>query len=157
MIQLKKATAADRTLLYNLNQKYLYEMTAFYDDPMDEEGNLHYGWFDAYFTDPKRTALLIMSDGRLAGFAMLNPYSYFDAAPDHVMAEFTIFPAFRRRHLASEAAARILEAYPGRWEIKYNEKNAAAKALWTKVSARYRPELRRFSEDETVLCFSTTC
>ena len=26
-----------------INQKYLYEMTNFYDDPMDDSGNYHYG------------------------------------------------------------------------------------------------------------------
>ena len=73
MLQLIPATAGDRALLFNINQKYLYEMTTFYDDPMDEAGNYHYGHFDEYFTDPARTALLIRVDGRLAGFAMLYP------------------------------------------------------------------------------------
>ena len=155
MLQLIPVTARDKTLLYNLNQKYLYEMTAFYDDPLDEAGNLHYGHFDEYFTDPRRTALLIYSDGRLAGFAMLHPYSYFDESPDHVMAEFTIFPRFRRRGLAMEAARRILGAYTGRWEIKYNEKNAPARALWNRLAAPYSPAVHRLNGEETVLAFST--
>ena len=37
-------------------------------------------------------------------------------------------------------ARRILAENPGRWEIKYNEKNAPAKALWQGVSAPYRPQ-----------------
>ncbi len=44
----------NKAVLWNINQKYLYEMTNFYDDPMDENGNYHYGHFDEYFTDPKR-------------------------------------------------------------------------------------------------------
>ena len=54
MIRLQMVQPKDRNLLWNINQKYLYEMTKFYDDPMDEEGNYHYGHFDEYFTDPKR-------------------------------------------------------------------------------------------------------
>lgn len=154
MLQLIPAAEGDRALLFNLNQKYLYEMTAFYDDPMDEAGNFHYGHFDEYFTDPRRRALLIRWDGRLAGFAMLHPYSNFDESPDHVMAEFTVFPHFRRNHLALEAARRILEAWPGRWEIKYNELNAPAKALWNRIAAPYSPEKRAYSEVETVLMFT---
>lgn len=155
MLQLIPATADDRALLFNINQKYLYEMTAFYDDPMDEAGNYHYGHFDEYFTDPERTALLIYADGRLAGFAMLCPYSYIKENPSHVMAEFTIFPQFRRKGLATEAARRILTAYPGRWEIKYNEKNAPAMALWNGIAAPYCPEVHRLNDVETVLAFST--
>ena len=35
MIELRKVRLEDRELLWNINQKYLYEMTAFYDDEMD--------------------------------------------------------------------------------------------------------------------------
>ena len=56
MIRLVTALEKDRDLLWNINQKYLYEMTNYYDDPMDEHGNYHYGHFDEYFSDPKRTA-----------------------------------------------------------------------------------------------------
>ena len=31
----------DRELLWNINQKYLYEMTKFYDDLMDEKRTGH--------------------------------------------------------------------------------------------------------------------
>ena len=89
----------------------------------------------------------------MVGFAMLCPYSYLGNKPDHVMAEFTIFPAYRGRHLASDAAHLLLTAFPGRWEIKYNEKNAAAKALWTGVTAPYAPRVQQLNEMETVLEF----
>ena len=153
MIRLQRVTPDQRQLLFNLNQKYLYEMTNYYDDPLDESGNLHYGHFDEYFTDPARTALLIYDGDALAGFAMLNPCSYFGGTVDHVMAEFTIFPMYRRRHLATGAAEAIFERWPGRWEVKFNEKNVAARSLWTGVTARYAPTVRRLSDEETVLCF----
>ena len=38
MIILQKVEGKDRDLLWNINQKYLYEMTNYYDDPMDENG-----------------------------------------------------------------------------------------------------------------------
>ena len=153
MIRLVPVTPDRRGLLYNLNQKYLYEMTNYYPDPLDGEGNLHYGHFDEYFTDPKREALFLYDDDALVGFAMVNPYSCFGGETDHVMAEFTVFPMYRRRGLAARAAEAIFQGRKGRWEVKFNEQNAAARALWTRATARYRPEARRLSEDETVLCF----
>ena len=155
MIQLKPVRPDDRTLLWNINQKYLYEMTNFYDDPMDEEGNYRYGHFDEYFSDPKRQAYFIYNDESLIGFAMLCPYSYIEQNPDYTMAEFTIFPAFRKRHFALDAANLILTRHPGRWEIKYNEKNTAAKRLWNKAAAPYNPEMVHFNDEETVLVFRT--
>jgi len=92
MLSLQTVQAKDRDLLWNINQKYLYEMTCFYDDPMDESGNYHYGHFDEYFTDPRRVAYFIYNDNVLVGFAMLCPYSNICQNPDYTMAEFTIFP-----------------------------------------------------------------
>ncbi len=154
MIELRPVGEEDREFLWNVNQKYLYEMTRFYDDPMDEKGNYHYGHFDEYFTDPERRAFFLLHEGKPVGFAMLCPYSNIGRDPDCVMAEFTVFPAYRRRHFALEAARRILDRYRGGWEIKYNEKNAAAGKLWNLVAAPYRPETVRLNEEETVLVFS---
>ena len=154
MIRLQTVEKKDRNLLWNINQKYLYEMTNFYDDPMDENGNYHYGHFDEYFTDPKRRAYFIYSDDKLAGFAMLNPYSNIDQNPDFTMAEFTIFPQYRRRHVALDTAKLILSQHPGKWEIKYNEKNYGAKRLWNTLAGPYNPEIHHLNEEETVLAFT---
>ena len=48
MIRLQPVQPHDRDLLWNINQKYLYEMTMFYPDEMDEAENLHYGHFKEY-------------------------------------------------------------------------------------------------------------
>ena len=153
MIILRTVKEKDRDLLWNINQKYLYEMTNFYDDPMDENGNYHYGHFDEYFTDPMRTAYFIYSDDSLIGFAFICPYSNIGQDPDYTMAEFTIFPIHRRKHYALDAARMILTEHPGKWEIKYNEKNTAAKKLWNTVLAPYKPLIHHLNEVETVLVF----
>ncbi|MBQ3865003.1 MAG: GNAT family N-acetyltransferase [Clostridia bacterium] len=153
MISLRKVGKEDRELLWNINQKYLYEMTNFYDDPMDQNGNYGYGHFDEYFTDPRRTAYFLYDEETLVGFAMLCPYSNLNLDPDYTMAEFTIFPAFRRKHLALEAARMILAAHRGLWEIKYNEKNVAGKQLWNLVAKPYHPETYHLNPEETVLVF----
>ena len=153
MLKLVPVRAEERELLWNINQKYLYEMTNFYPDEMDGEGNLHYGYFDEYFRDPKRKAFFIYNDEKMVGFVMIHPYSVIGGAPDYTMAEFTIFPSYRKNHLATEAAGLIFSTYKGKWEIKFNEKNEPAKALWTRVTADYLPTVHRLNEVETVLTF----
>lgn len=156
MIKLRKVQAEDRDLLWNINQKYLYEMTNFYDDPMDENGNYQYGHFDDYFTDPGRIAYFLYNENILIGFAFLCPYSNIGQEPDYTMAEFTIFPAYRRKHYAMNAAKMILNRHPGKWEIKYNEMNLGAKTLWNAVTAPFEPEIHHLNAKETVLSFETT-
>ena len=153
MITLQPVQPHQRELLWNINQKYLYEMTNFYDDPMDECGNYHYGHFEEYFTDPRREALFIVNGQTPVGFAFICPYSNIGQEPDYTMAEFTIFPAYRRKHFAREAAAAIITARPGKWEIKFNEKNLPAKRLWTAVTEAYGPKVHHLNDVETVLVF----
>ena len=154
MIRLVPVRPEKKDLLWNINQKYLYEMTSFYDDEMDELGNYHYGYFEEYFIDPKRKAFFLYNDEILVGFAMIHPYSVIGGKPDFTMAEFTVFPAFRHRHLAKDAAELILSTYRGCWEIKFNEKNKPAKALWTSITAPHLPEIHHLNEFETVLTFN---
>ena len=154
MIKLIPVKAEEKDVLWNINQKYLYEMTQFYPDEMDENGNLHYGHFSEYFTDPKREAFFIFNDGKMVGFAMINPYSVIGGRPDYTMAEFTVFPSYRKNRFATETAKLIFSTHPGSWEIKFNEKNKPAKTLWTAVTAPYSPKIHRLNEEETVLVFN---
>lgn len=154
MIRLQAVKSEDKEMFWNINQKYLYEMTLYYPDKMDEQGNYHYGYFNAYFTDPERKAFFIFNDEKMIGFVMLNPYSVIGHNPDYTIAEFTIFPSYRKKHYASDTARLILSNYHGKWEIKYNEKNLGAQKLWTAVTAPYYPTIHRLNEEETVLEFS---
>lgn len=153
MLRLQTVERHHHDLLFTVNQKYLYEMTQFYDDLMDEHGNYYYGHFEDYFSDPRRIAYLLYDDEILIGFAMLCPYSNLGHTPDYTMAEFTIFPAYRRRHFATQAAQKILERHRGQWEIKFNEKNNGAKQLWTSITAPYQPVVHHLNKVETVLEF----
>lgn len=154
MIELIEIKANDREIFWNIHQKYLYEMTNYYDDIMDEKGNYQYGYFDTYFKEEQRKAYFIHFNGNLAGFAMINPYSYLGEKPDYVLAEFTIFPIYRRQHIASKVIDTLFKQFVGSWEIKYNEKNLPAMNLWNKACAKYNPKKTRISEFETVLSFA---
>ena len=153
MIRLQEVEAEERELLWNIIQKYLYEMTKYYPNNMDEHGNYHYEYFDAYFTEAERKAFFIYDDGIMVGFVMLNPYSAIGHHPDYTIAEFTIFPSYRRNHHAIDAVHLILSSYHGTWEIKYNEKNVGVKGLWTMVTEQYSPTVYHINEEETVLEF----
>ncbi len=155
MIELVDVKKEDRELFWNIHQKYLYEMTNYYDDVMDQKGNYQYGYFDLYFTEEQRKAYFIYVDKKLVGFVMINPYSYIDEHPDYVMAEFTVFPSYRQNHIATKVAEKIFNQYGGSWEVKYNERNIPAKCLWNKVCAKYCPQKTSLNSFETVLSFST--
>lgn len=153
MIRLQKVEAKDKELLFNLMQKYIYEMTVFYNEDMDGKGNYTYEHFDEYFSDPLRTAYFIYNDETMVGFAMLCPYSNVGEDPDYTMAEFTIFPAFRKKRFAWTAVNMIMKMHPGKWEIKYHERNLPAKKLWTAVAGGKHPVIYHINEEESVYAF----
>lgn len=154
MIRRMEVSSENRDLLWNLLQQYLDEMAQYYDLERDADGNYPYKYFDAYFTEADRKAFLIRDEQKPAGFALVNPHSYLGGAPDHVLAEFFILPEYRQKHLGTETARHILQDLPGRWEIKYSERNTAAAKFWNRVTAQYNPIRHSMDEDETVLAFS---
>ena len=154
MIRLVPVKVDEKEFFRKINQKYLYEMTLYYPDEMDKNGDFHYGYFDEYFIDPNRKAFYIYNDNLMVGFVMINPYSAIGHNPDFTMAEFTIFPSYRRNHFAIEAVKLIFSVFKGKWEIKFNEKNKGAKALWSLATAEYTPSVFHLNKEETVLEFS---
>ena len=153
MLTLKQIKLPDKDRFWNIFQKYLYELTCYYDMDMDASGNYPYPYFDRYFAEPERTAMFIYDGEVLVGFAMLNDHSCLGNRIDHAIAEFTIFPQYRERRLGIKAVQEIFARYRGRWEIKYSTKNKAAQALWTKAAEEYAPTLSPFGDTETVLSF----
>ena len=155
MIGLSQVRPGDRPLLWRLLQDYLRELSRWYDIFPDSEGNYPYRYFDAYFSEPDRVALLILDGESLVGFALLNAHSCIGEAPDYVLAEFTVLPAYRGRGIATQAVQRILSEYSGRWEIKYSEKNTAASRLWNGIAKKYNPQVHDLGNEEIVMAFST--
>ena len=126
-----------RETLFNLMQKYLYEMTSYYPIPMGEDGNYVYKYLPLYFREPSRQAYFFYAGQTLVGFALINDYSFTGVPTDNAIAEFTIFPAYRCHGYAAAAVEALRAMRPGSWQLKYSPKNAAGARLWQKIKRRY--------------------
>lgn len=147
---------ADKDRFWNIHQKYLYEMTQFYEDEMDEAGNYPYPYFDRYFEGAAdRKALYIMEDDVTVGFVLINRHSFTGVDIDYAIAEFTVFPAYRKRGCGCEAVKCILSQFPGCWQVKYTLKNHKAARFWTKVTQPFHPQVVDLEQGERLLLFST--
>ena len=153
-MNLKHVTSEDRTYLFNVLQKYLYELSAYYQDEPDKEGNIAYDWFDSYFEDdPEREAFLLVEGAKTVGFLLINTFSDLDEDIDHAVAELTIYPPFRSRGLATKAVRELFSSRPGRWELTYQNSNDAAATFWGHMTRPYAPELTQINPGETILSF----
>jgi predicted acetyltransferase len=136
------AAPSEQPLLAGLMQFYLYDFSE-----MEPDGSADfeftasglfepYEYLPEYWRDPARTPLVIRRGGKPVGFALLNQHSHLSGG--HVernMAEFFVARKHRRHGVASEAVRRILEAYPGRWEVAVAARNAAAQVFWPRAIA----------------------
>lgn len=153
MIAFQKVKREDKEKLWNIFQKYYYEMSAYYPIDMDEFGNYQYQYFHSYFEENERIALFIYNDNNLIGFTMINDYSCLGNSIDYAIAEFTIFPQYRKNHYGMETIQKIFTLYPGKWEIKYSLENKLAEAFWIKATQKYKPMISLYENTESVLSF----
>ncbi len=79
-----------------------------------------------FVTDPAREAVLIRSDGRLVGFALVRPHE----TGGRSLAEFFVVRAARGRGVGRAAALALLRGRPGRWGIAFQEENVRAARIW---------------------------
>lgn len=86
---------------------------------------------------------------------MLNNHSYINQKPDYVIAEFSIFPMYRKKGIEQEAIALAYSQYPGKWELKFSLKNKSAVNFWRKSTETFKPIVYQLEDDEQVLSFQT--
>lgn len=134
---LKAAALEDKETLRNLLEKYLYEFSEWVDQDVDERGLYGYPYLDAYWTEDKRFPFLIMADGRLAGFALVNCYPLMDTEADYTMAEFFVMRKFRKRGVGRQAAYQLFDRFPGKWQLKYFLENKASSVFWNRIVGEY--------------------
>ena len=144
---LRPAQERDRALIANIFNIYQHELSVYNDEItyLDENG---------YFAPDTADQILpfgdgvfpyiVEVDGKNAGILLITASPY---APDDCnwrVEEFFIVRAARGTGAALDAMRQIFSARPGKWNLSVFEKNAPARAFWTKLLAglHITPEIR---------------
>ena len=138
MISLSPATTAERIVLDNLMQFYIYDWSPL--RPMDVRGDGRFQAYptDVYFEDGSHHPLLLRVGGNLAGFALVSGHSLLTGVPGVFdMAEFFVMRRYRGSGVGLAAACAAFDRFKGPWEIRQRDENADATAFWRKVVDRY--------------------
>ena len=105
-----------------------------------EHGERHAELLARWFRDERSHPLLILDDGRAAGFALVSRPLIAAAGRDAVefrMAEFFIRGNFRRRGLGRAAATLIFSRFAGRWRVSEATTNSPAVRFWRETVMTY--------------------
>lgn len=135
-IEITPAGDGDRERLSALMELYCYDFSELL--PIDVEENGRFSPPLDKWLDGKKHAFLARADGKLAGFALVQPGSYLsDDARVFDMAEFFVMRRYRRHGVGERMARSLFDRFAGPWEVREKKNNVSAIAFWRRIIGRY--------------------
>jgi predicted acetyltransferase len=137
-VSLRPVLPDERPVLENLVQLYCHDWSDLVPLEIGPDGRFHAIPLDPYWTDDWRHPLLVRLGETIAGFALIDEKSRLTGDPGvHVMAEFFVLRAHRRRGVGLAAAFAAFDRFKGPWEIRQREENPAATTFWRRAVGEY--------------------
>ena len=134
IVGVKRARIPQKEVLTNLLEKYEYELSQYDNRTFDAQGLFNYEYLNNYFNDEDRFAYLIYSNGRIAGFVLINKIPECEQPCDWTVAEIFIAYPYRRKRIASRAMVEIFKHHTGFWHIKCLNKNTGSVGFWSNMA-----------------------
>jgi predicted acetyltransferase len=139
-VKVSPAPASERPVVARLMQLYQHDFSEFAQadqswGDVDDNGLFSYTYLDSYWVETRRKPFLFRANGKLAGFALINDWSYSERHADCSMAEFFVMRKYRRCGVGRYAASQIIRSHPGVWEIGIAHYNLPAMAFWRSAVA----------------------
>ena len=131
LVKIIKAARSQQSLVDELMQDYLNELSAYESIAMDAGGRFQYPFLKHYWREPDRYPFLIVAGEQTVGFVLLRR----DMNPENgsrfvEVAEFFVVPKWRRQKVGTIAAQLIWPLFPGPWCVSVLEKNLPAAKFW---------------------------
>jgi predicted acetyltransferase len=135
-IEVTQASLDDKPLLQRLMEFYQYDFSEYEDSDLDSHGTYGYAWLDHYWRDEGRFPFLVRVDGKLAGFVLVNQFTYL-ANSEWSIAEFFIMRKYRRKGVGKVTAFFVFDKFRGIWEVHQLENNIPSQYFWCKIISEY--------------------
>jgi predicted acetyltransferase len=132
MISVRHAIPADRPMLERLWLMFRHDMSSFGGQLPNLDGTFRTERLDAAFDDRNWVCyVFITPQDRPAGFAIVRGL----AGQVRVLSSFFVVRAMRRSGVGFQAVRAIVAEHPGRWEVAFQDGNAAAVRFWSRAAA----------------------
>lgn len=128
-VSLQPVTLDQKELLRKMLKAYEQELTG-EDNPGD------YKYLDSYWEKENRKPYFITVNKTISGFALVNRHTLIQKK-GYNLAEFYIRKEFRNQGIGKQAAYKLFDMFPGKWEVRQMTSNPKAQAFWNKVIAAY--------------------
>ena len=158
LLQLRKASFEDKTIIKNLMQFYMYDFSEFVNIDLENNGLFAaYKHSDEYWSSGDNNfPYLITKDEKYIGFALVRFIE--SADPKYFsMAEFFVMRKYRRSGIGKTTAHHVFNLHKGNWEVFQREGNTVAHLFWRKIISEYTNGnfTERFEDGRTIQNFVT--
>jgi len=131
-IELQIAAFEEKSVIAKMLDLYLYDLSEFTGDDLNEYGLYGYHYLDLYWVEEGRIPYIVRVDGKLAGFVLVGTHIVTKEA-ERTISEFFILRKYRSKRLGMTVARQIFALYPGNWEIRTFKSNKPAIDFWENV------------------------
>lgn len=147
-IELVPTTAEQLPLIANLYQYYAYESSDWEEEEVEADGRfyIHEPHLRRYWSEPQWSANLILADGCIAGFLLIerSELPELDALE---FADLFILKKYRRQGIGRALAQQVLG--DGRtWLVRFYPQDLVAAAFWRQVLAELARPVRQIVLDD---------
>lgn len=154
-IDLIKIKKEQRNILENLFFYYVYDMSEYMKWNPDHEGKFSYdsSRFDLYWEQKDHIPYFIYVGSELAGFVLIRRYPSDLSMYD--IAQFFVLRKFKGKGVGKEVLAKVVNAFPGKWQIRVLLENSGALSFWRSAVFNIVGEKYRLSKahDADLLMF----
>ncbi|AZE83519.1 hypothetical protein C4J98_2106 [Pseudomonas orientalis] len=121
-------------LIRNLYQYYAYESSDWEQEDVEADGRfyIHDEHLARYWQDPQWSANLLLVDGYIAGFLLIegSELSGIDALE---LADLFILKRYRRKGIGRAIATQVLCSGEDNWLVRFYDQDEVSQAFWRTV------------------------
>ena len=130
--QVRIAKDADKDLIHQLDQFYLYEFSRYAPDyyKVAGDGFFHDGDYLDFWEDSNKHPYLIEHQSEITGFALVE-----DCGAYFLMNQFFVMLKFQGAGVAKSAAINVFDNHPGIWRVESLISNPKSEGFWPKIIA----------------------
>ncbi|KAF1072185.1 MAG: hypothetical protein GAK45_00270 [Pseudomonas citronellolis] len=124
-------------LIRNLYQYYAYESSDWEDEDVEVDGRfyVHEAHFARYWDSPQWSASLILVDGFIAGFVLVEASELPGFEDALELADLFVLKKYRRQGVARTVAMQMLTGGTHSWLVRLYPQDEPAAAFWEALMA----------------------
>lgn len=122
------------TLIANLYQFYAYESSDWEQEDVEVDGRfyIHEEHLARYWEDPQWSANLLLVDGFIAGFLLIEG-SELPGIDALELADLFILKRYRRKGIGRAIATQVLSSGEANWLVRFYDQDEVSQAFWRTV------------------------